>query len=71
MQVTLNGTTVPTAATTVAALLVEQYEELAPGCVPTGCAVALNGEVVPRSALAHARLRPSDRVEVVGAVAGG
>ena len=36
-----------------------------------GIAVAVNGEVVPRSSHATHRLRPDDRVDVVSAVPGG
>ena len=36
-----------------------------------GVAVALNGEVVPRSAWASARVRESDSVEIIHAVQGG
>lgn len=36
-----------------------------------GVAVAVNGEVVPRSDWAARRLAPGDRVEVVRAVQGG
>jgi len=36
-----------------------------------GVAVALNEEVVPRSAWAERRLSEGDRVEIVGAVQGG
>jgi sulfur carrier protein len=36
-----------------------------------GVAVALDGEVVPRSAWTTTRLRDGDRVEVVRAVQGG
>lgn len=38
---------------------------------PRGVAVAVNGEVVPRSEWAAARLRPGDRVEVLQAAQGG
>ncbi|HZN13617.1 MAG TPA: sulfur carrier protein ThiS [Acidimicrobiales bacterium] len=38
---------------------------------PTGVAVAVNGEVVPRSAWARTALRDDDRVEVVTARQGG
>ncbi|HEV3282259.1 MAG TPA: sulfur carrier protein ThiS [Acidimicrobiales bacterium] len=41
-------------------------------CVsPRGVAVALNGEVVPRSRWELTRLSPGDRVEIVTAAAGG
>ena len=36
-----------------------------------GVAVALNGEVVPRSAWASARVQENDSVEIVYAVQGG
>ncbi|MEM1944812.1 MAG: sulfur carrier protein ThiS [Nitrososphaerota archaeon] len=36
-----------------------------------GIAVAINGEVVARNMWRDTRLRPSDRVEVVTAIAGG
>jgi sulfur carrier protein len=38
---------------------------------PTGVAVAVNDEVVPRTAWARTRLRDDDRVEVLTAVQGG
>ncbi|WP_162599863.1 sulfur carrier protein ThiS [Nocardioides solisilvae] len=37
----------------------------------TGCAVAVNGRVVPRAAHAGHPLRPGDVVDVVQAVPGG
>jgi sulfur carrier protein len=36
-----------------------------------GVAVALNGEVVPRSAWASARVQENDSVEIIHAVQGG
>ena len=54
-------------AATVAALL----ERLGFGERARGVAVALDGEVVPRSAWGSARLAPGTRVEVVGAIQGG
>lgn len=41
------------------------------GADPTGSAVALNGEVVPRSAWQSCELSDGDRVEVLTAVQGG
>ena len=41
------------------------------GIGPTGSAVALNGEVVPRSDWARVELAPGDMVEVLTAVQGG
>ena len=38
---------------------------------PRGIAVAVNGEVVPRSAWDSTDLRPGDRVEVLTAAQGG
>ena len=48
-------------------------EELAAslGAGPSGVAVAVNDEVVPRSAWAARRLVDADRVEVLGAMQGG
>jgi sulfur carrier protein len=36
-----------------------------------GCAAALNDAIVPKCEWARTSLRPGDRVEIVGAVAGG
>jgi sulfur carrier protein len=41
------------------------------GCGPSGIAVAVNGEVVPRSAWTGRALAPDDRVEVLTAAQGG
>lgn len=49
----------------VAALVAELTDD------PRGLAVALDGEVVPRSAWTDTPLRPGARVEVVGASQGG
>ena len=62
MRITLNGAVVETAAPTVALLL---------GDVPPGHAVAVNREVVPRSAHRTHRVTDGDEIEVVEAVAGG
>jgi len=43
----------------------------AAGAAAKGIAVALNGEVVPRSAWDVTDLRPGDRVEVLTAAQGG
>jgi sulfur carrier protein len=37
----------------------------------SGCAAALNGEVVPRSSWAIERLQPGDRLEILSAAPGG
>ncbi len=41
------------------------------GVGPTGSAVAVNGEVVPRGAWDRVELAPGDAVEVLTAVQGG
>ena len=35
------------------------------------CAVAVNGEFVPRSEYANTRLHPGDEIDIVSAVGGG
>ncbi|MEO5665612.1 MAG: sulfur carrier protein ThiS [Nocardioides sp.] len=62
MLITVNGSVVETAAHTVTVLL---------GDLPSGHAVAVNGEVVPRSACATHPVTEGDEVDVVEAVAGG
>ena len=62
MRITLNGSVVDTAAPTVALLL---------GDLPAGHAVAVNREVVPRSAHRSHLVADGDEIEVVEAVAGG
>jgi len=51
--------------TTVASLVAEWCPS------PRGVAVALNGEVVPRSTWERAPVAPGDVVEIVSAAAGG
>lgn len=41
------------------------------GARPTGTAVAVNGDVVPRGAWGHRPLHEGDRIEVLTAVQGG
>lgn len=62
MRISHNGQPRDTTASTLGELL---------GPLPAGSAVAVNGEVVPRDALAARPLCPGDEVEVVSAVAGG
>lgn len=62
MLITLNGSVVETVAPTVELLL---------GDVPAGRAVAVNREVVPRSAHRSHPVTEGDEIEVVEAVAGG
>ena len=52
-------------ATTLASLVAEV------GGVARGIAVAVDGQVVPRSAWARLRLGPAARVEILTAAAGG
>lgn len=66
MQLTVNGTSREvTGALSVGALVAELTE------AQRGVAVAVNGEVVPRSTWATAGLRDGDRVEVLTAAQGG
>lgn len=66
MTITLNGKpTDLTAGTTVA----DAVARLGSG--PTGVAVAVNDDVVPRASWSTTVLRPGDRVEVLTAVQGG
>ncbi len=66
VAVTVNGRrTEVAAATTVAGLLTRL------GARPTGTAVAINGEVVPRSAWAGHTISEGDVLEVLAAVQGG
>lgn len=73
----LNGAPAPLPSpATVAALVAglagpEQAGTGQAGTGPRGIAVAVNGEVVPRSAWESAGLRPGDRVEVLTAAQGG
>ena len=46
-------------------------EQLGYGNDRRGIAVALNGQVVPRSAWGERRLQVGDEIEIVGAVQGG
>lgn len=66
MQVTVNGVTTEVAeASSVAALVVAHGDQL------RQVAVALNGDVVPRSRWATTGLATGDRVEVLAPTAGG
>ncbi len=66
MQLTVNGTSREvTGALSVGALVAELTG------ARRGVAVAVNGEVVPRSTWATAGLRDGDRVEVLTAAQGG
>ena len=66
MKVTVNGEARSVAdGMTVHTLAVSVLDR------PKGVAVAVNGEVVPRSAWEATRLRDGDAVEVLAPVAGG
>jgi sulfur carrier protein len=67
IEIDVNGRTVK--ATT--AVLREALERLGYDPKRRDIAVAINGEVVPRSDWDHPLLRDGDRVELVGAVQGG
>ena len=66
MQLTVNGTSREVTGALSVGALVEQITE-----ARRGVAVAVNGEVVPRSTWATAGLRDGDRVEVLTAAQGG
>ena len=63
----INGAATTLTAGTVARLL----EQLEYGSDPRGIAVAVNGQVVPRSAWDERKLQAGDEIEIVGAVQGG
>ena len=65
MQISLNGETRKTDATTIAALLKEL------GFEPTGLAVAANGSVVRRADFGARELNAGDQIEIIRAVQGG
>jgi sulfur carrier protein len=66
MTITCNGEPIRTEARAIADLLLDRL-----GARPEGVAVAVNGEVVPRSAWPDRLLVDGDVVEVVTAVQGG
>lgn len=63
----VNGEPRPVAGRTVRELL----DELGVGDAARGVAVAVDGEVVPRSAWGDRRIAEDERVEVLGAIQGG
>jgi sulfur carrier protein len=67
MNIRLNGDDKSTDAATIAELL----RLIGVAEAARGVAVALNGEVVPRSRWAESGLHPGDDVEVVRPFAGG
>jgi sulfur carrier protein len=68
MDLLVNGEARVSQAATVAQLLTEELEE---GHTGRGIAVAVNGEVVPRTEWQDARIHTGDRVEIVRALPGG
>ena len=66
MRLTVNGTSREVTGDLSVATLVARLTE-----ARRGVAVAVNGEVVPRSAWATAILRDGDRVEVLTTAQGG
>jgi sulfur carrier protein len=66
MQLTINGAPREVAGNPSVAGLVAELTS-----ARSGVAVAVNGEVVPRSTWPDARLRDGDRVEVLTAAQGG
>lgn len=68
MNLVVNGATVEMSER---ATVGDVVAELAPGRASRGTAVAVNGEVVPKSEWDAARLSPGDRVEVLHAIGGG
>ncbi|MGC5013943.1 sulfur carrier protein ThiS [Streptosporangium sp. DT93] len=66
MNVTINGTAGELPAGTTVAQAVRRLTE-----APSGVAVAVNDEVVPRGAWESTALGEADRVEVLTAVQGG
>ena len=71
VQVNGEETTV-SSGTTVEGLVADRAPTSASnGRTGRGVAVAVNGEVVPRSMWAETRLDPGDRIEILNAVGGG
>lgn len=72
-RIRVNGAWRPLAVRTVAELLASlgYGREPAAAAEARGIAVAVNGEVVPRSRWRQRALAPGDEVEVVEAVQGG
>lgn len=68
MELMINGQTRTIEAANIAQLLAAELEE---GHSQRGIAVAVNGEVVPRTHWETARIHAGDRVEIVRALPGG
>ncbi|MBR8745190.1 sulfur carrier protein ThiS [Nocardiopsis sp. MG754419] len=70
MELIINGETRRSTATTVEAV-VRDLTSAGAGEIPGGIAVAVNDEVVRRTAWSATDLSPGDRVDVLTAVQGG
>jgi sulfur carrier protein len=68
MELMINGQAKTIEAANIDQLLSAELEE---GHSRRGIAVAVNGEVVPRTQWENARIRAGDRVEIVRALPGG
>lgn len=66
MQLVINGEKIQSEAANVGELLRERLGE-----VPAGTAVAVNGEVVPKSEWESAQLEDGAQVDILTAVQGG
>lgn len=65
--ITLNGECVPMTSRDISDLLAEKNI----GSDRGGVAVAVNGEVVPRTEWSQTPLKPNDKIEIVHIVRGG
>ncbi len=70
VELIINGRTLETSATTVETV-VRELTSAGDGEIRGGIAVAVNDEVVRRTAWAHTELAAGDRVDVLTAVQGG
>ena len=70
MELIINGESRRSTATTVEAIVRDLTTD-GSGEIPGGIAVAINDEVVRRTAWAETTLAPGDRVDVLTAVQGG
>jgi sulfur carrier protein len=68
MDLTINGQSKTIEAANIAQLLAAELDE---GHSGRGIAVAVNGQVVPRTQWESARIHSGDRVEIVRALPGG
>lgn len=68
MELVVNGEARTSKAATVHELLTEELEE---GHTRRGIAVAINGQIVPRTEWESAAINKGDRVEIVRALPGG